>query len=112
MSVVAILAPDVVQAVEKGETASLSPFTLTALNKTLEILQKVKGVTESDGENVFSQQQVAKYEQILLIHSSIIMFSLSHNSEIPSSSNLGYYRAVCRLSITSWYCATIAITSR
>ena len=58
VSVAAILAPDIVQAVEKGETVSLSLITLAALNNTLEVMHKVKNVTTSDAENLFSQQQV------------------------------------------------------
>ena len=58
VSVAAILAPDIVQAVENGKMVSLSLITLAALNNTLEVLHKVKNVTTSDAENLFSQQQV------------------------------------------------------
>ena len=59
VSVAAIVAPDIVQAVERGETTSLSTITLAALNKTLEVLHKVKNVILSDEDNLFSQQQVS-----------------------------------------------------
>lgn len=108
VAVAAILAPDIIQAVEKGETVSLSRITLAALNKTLKVLHKVKDVTMSDAENLFTQQQVnlSRYyctnkTNYILIHSSSLrsMYFLSHIIQ--------KFRQIAILDITEQFIASL-----